>query len=207
MRVRRVGLTGGIASGKSTIGRRLAERGIPVLDADRVVRDLYAPGGRGAAAIRDAFGADTLDERGAVDRRRLAELAFGDPAVLARLNAIVHPLVHEEQDRWFEGLEKNGGTVGVVEATLLLESGGRSRFDTILTVSAPEDVRLERALKRTPGVSREELLARIRGQMPDLEREKLADVVIRTDRPLDDVLAEADRLADQALAGSLPERI
>jgi dephospho-CoA kinase len=86
--------------------------------------------------------------------------------------------------------------VGVVEATLLIESGGRERFDVIVTVSAPEEVRLERAAARAPETSREELRRRVRAQLPDAEREKVADVVIRTDRPLDEVLADTDRLAE-----------
>ncbi|MDL1952023.1 dephospho-CoA kinase, partial [Acidobacteria bacterium ACD] len=106
--VLRVGLTGGLASGKSTVAARLAGLGIPVLDADRVVHDLYRPGGEGARAVAEEFGPAVLAADGSVDRARLAARAFPDPSAVARLNARVHPLVVAAQARWFEELARRG---------------------------------------------------------------------------------------------------
>lgn len=191
----KVGLTGGLASGKSTVAARLREHGLPVLDADLVVRELYAPGGAGAAAISATYGPDVLDATGAVNRPALAARVFGDPDAVARLNALIHPLVHQAQAAWFQELEAHGKGIGVVEATLLIESGGRSRFDVLVTVSAPASVRLERAVSR--GGNRDDLAKRIAAQMPDEAREKVADIVLRSTGSKDDLLRDADDLADR----------
>lgn len=195
--VLRVGLTGGLASGKSTVAARLAGLGIPVLDADRVVHDLYRPGGEGARAVAEEFGPAVLAADGSVDRARLAARAFPDPSAVARLNARVHPLVVAAQARWFEELARRGEPLGVVEATLLVESGGRGRYDVLVAVSAPEEVRLDRALARSPGATREELRARLRAQLPESERNAACDVVIRNEGSREELLAEADRLAER----------
>ncbi len=193
--MRRVGLTGGIASGKSTVAARLRELGIPVLDADRLVRDLYEPGRAGAAAVADEFGPELLDERGAVDRPRLSALAFADPSAVARLNARVHPLVRRETDRWLAERETEGEAVAVVEATLLVENGGRERYDFLVAVSAPEETRLARALRRDPSSTRESVLARMRAQLPDEVRNAACDVVLVSDGSVEELRAKADDLA------------
>ncbi|HSB35793.1 MAG TPA: dephospho-CoA kinase [Thermoanaerobaculia bacterium] len=194
-RVLRVGLTGGIASGKSTVAARLAEHGIPVLDADRVVHDLYLPGAAGTRAVAEEFGAALLDREGAVDRSRLAERVFADPEALARLNARIHPLVLQAQERWFEARQEASDALGVVEATLLVETGGRQRYDVVIAVSAPEEVRLERAVRRSGEFHREGLRRRIAAQMRDAEREKSADIVLRTDGTKEELLVRVDELA------------
>lgn len=204
--VLRVGLTGGLASGKSTVAARLAELGIPVLDADRVVHDLYRPGGEGARAVAEEFGPGVLGADGSVDRAKLAARAFPDPSAVARLNARVHPLVIAAQARWFEELERRGEPLGVVEATLLVESGGRGRYDLLVAVSAPEEVRLERAHARSPGATREELRARVRAQLPEADRNAACDVVIRNEGSREELLAEADRLAALLRGRSAPPR-
>lgn len=193
--VLRVGLTGGLASGKSTVAARLAELGIPVLDADRVVHDLYRPGAAGARAVAEEFGPEVLDAEGGVDRSKLAARAFADPARVSRLNARVHPLVIAAQAAWFEELARLGARLGVVEATLLVESGGRGRYDVLVAVSAPEEVRLERALARKPGTTREALLARVRAQLSEADRNAACDEVILNAGSRDDLLARADGLA------------
>lgn len=193
--MRRVGLTGGIASGKSTVAARLRELGIPVLDADLLVRDLYEPGRAGAAAVADEFGPDLLDERGAVNRPRLSALAFADPAAVARLNACIHPLVRAETDRWLAEREAEGHAAAGVEATLLVENGGRERFDLLVAVSAPVELRLARALSRDPSSTRDAILARMRTQLPDEVRNAACDVVLVSDGSLDELRAKADDLA------------
>jgi len=186
--VLRVGLTGGIASGKSAVAARWRELGIPVLDADRLVRALYEPGEPGAAAVAEEFGPDVLDARGAVDRGRLAAIVFADPAAVARLNARVHPLVRAETDRWLAEREAEGRAVAAVEATLLVENAGRERFDLLVAVSAPEELRLERALARDPSATRDSVLARMRAQLPDADRNAACDVVLVNDGTLDELI-------------------
>lgn len=197
--MRRVGLTGGIASGKSAVAARWRELGIPVLDADRLVHALYEPGGAGAAAIADEFGAELLDERGAVDRPRLAALVFGEPASVARLNARVHPLVRIETERWLAEREAEGHTAAVVEATLLVENGGRERFDLLVAVSAPVELRLARALDRDPASTREAVLARMRAQLAEDARNAVCDVVLVNEGSVDELKAKADSLAADLL--------
>lgn len=193
--MRRVGLTGGIASGKSAVAARWRELGIPVLDADRLVHQLYEPGAPGAAAVAEEFGPGVLDARGAVDRPALARLVFGDPPAVARLNARVHPLVRTATDRWLAAREAEGHAVAAVEATLLVENRGRERFDLLVAVSAPEEVRLARALARDPGATRESVRARMHAQLPEAERNAACDVVLTNDGPLEYLLAKADDAA------------
>jgi len=199
-RILRVGLTGGLASGKSSVAARLAGHGIPVLDADAVVHSLYLPGAPGTRAVVEEFGPGVLDGSGGVDRARLAQRVFGDPPALARLNARIHPLVIERQRTWFEEREAAGDLLGVVEATLLVESGGRERYDVVVVVSAPPEVRLERAVRRSGENDREGLKKRIAAQLPDEEREKAADVVLTANGTKEELLAKVDALAERLKA-------
>ena len=199
-RILRVGLTGGLASGKSSVAARLAGHGIPVLDADAVVHSLYLPGAPGTRAVAEEFGPGVLDPSGGVDRARLAGRVFGDPPALARLNARIHPLVIERQRTWFEEREAAGDLLGVVEATLLVESGGRERYDVVVVVSAPPEVRLERAVRRSGENDREGLKKRIAAQLPDEEREKAADVVLTANGTKEELLAKVDALAERLKA-------
>jgi dephospho-CoA kinase len=191
----KVGLTGGLASGKSTVAGRLRENGIPVLDADLIVRDLYREGSEGAHAVAEAFGPDFLAADGSVDRPKLSAHVFHDPPSLARLNALIHPLVREEQARWFQGLEAKGETLGVVEATLLVETGGRQRFDVLVTVSAPADMRLRRAIRRSGETDPNDFVKRMAAQFSDAAREEVSDIVIRADGTKEDLLRRVDELA------------
>jgi len=191
----KVGLTGGLASGKSTVAGRLRENGIPVLDADLIVHDLYREGSEGAHAVAEAFGPDFLAADGSVDRPKLSAHVFHDPPSLARLNALIHPLVREEQARWFQGLEAKGETLGVVEATLLVETGGRQRFDVLVTVSAPADMRLRRAIRRSGETDPNDFVKRMAAQFSDAAREEVSDIVIRADGTKEDLLKRVDELA------------
>ncbi|HYN44098.1 MAG TPA: dephospho-CoA kinase [Thermoanaerobaculia bacterium] len=199
--MRRVGLTGGIASGKSAVAARWRELGIPVLDADRLVHALYEPGAPGAAAVVEEFGPEFLDSRGAVDRPRLAALVFADPAAIARLNARVHPLVRAETDRWLAEREADGCPAAAVEATLLVENRGRERFDLLVAVSAPEELRLARALARDPSSNRDAVLARMRAQISDEVRNAACDVVLVSDGSVEELRAKADELAARLRSG------
>jgi dephospho-CoA kinase len=140
----RVGLTGGLASGKSTVAQMLREEGAEVFDADEIVRGLYAAGGAGEAAARELFGGAVLDGAGRVDRAKIAEIVFGDPARRHALEARIHPLVAAERDRLFREAERRGAAVAVGEASQLLEAKSEGDYDRILLVVAPEAERLRR---------------------------------------------------------------
>jgi dephospho-CoA kinase len=193
----KVGLTGGLASGKSTIAEGLERRGIPVRDADRMVHDLYAPGGAGAKAVATAFGPEFLAGDGSVDRPKLSTRVFHDKEALAALNGLIHPLVREAQAHWFAELERRGEKLGVVEATLLVETGGRERFDVLVAVSAPADMRLQRAIRRSGETDPNEFVKRMSAQFSDAAREEVSDIVIRTDGTREELEEKIDRLADE----------
>ncbi len=197
--VLRVGLTGGMASGKSTVAGLLRTHGIPVLDADRVVHELYRPGGAGAKEVAALFGPGYLAEDGSVDRPKLAAAVFGKTkaAELAALNSRIHPLVLAAQADWFKTLEARGERLGVVEATLLLETGGGTRYDIIVVVSAPRESRIERAQARQRGLTRQELEARLDAQLSDAERESQADIVIRNDGSREELVGKIEALVER----------
>ncbi|HWW60346.1 MAG TPA: dephospho-CoA kinase [Thermoanaerobaculia bacterium] len=172
----RVGLTGGIASGKSTIARMFAKLGCTVVDADAIVARLYLRGNAGHDALVNAYGAAILREDGEIDRQKLADVAFASPEGSRRLNALIHPLVHAEQARMFAEAESGEDRVMMVEATLLLESGGRDRYDRIVVVDVEPGLQLERGVAR--GMPREEVARRMAHQMPREERLRHADYII-----------------------------
>jgi dephospho-CoA kinase len=175
----RVGLTGGIASGKSTITRAFAGLGCITVDADEVVARLYRPGGGGHEAIVREYGPSVLLPDGEIDRKKLADIAFASSESAARLNALIHPLVIAEERRIIEAEARrfpDRDRIFVVEASLLLESGGRDRYDRIVVVDLDPKLQVERAVGR--GLSRAEAERRMKHQMSRQERLKHADYVI-----------------------------
>jgi dephospho-CoA kinase len=199
-----VGLTGGLAAGKSTVARMLAKAGCTTFDADRLVGELYAPGKPGAAAVRELFGAAMLAPDGAVDRRALAARVFGDPPALAALERAVHPLVRAR----FQELAARQTGIVVVEATRLAEAGWAAELDRVVTVEAPLELRLARAVAR--GMEPEEARRRLAAQGDGELRRQVADHVLVNDgdagalaaqvaalvRDLRDRMANADEEAD-----------
>jgi len=174
-----VGLTGGLASGKSTVARTFAALGAFAIDADHVVAHLYRPGEAGHEALVREYGPEILRPNGEIDRVKLADIAFATPAEAQRLNALIHPLVIAEERRMIDAeAERFPGRDRIIvnEATLLLESGGRGRYDRIVVVDAPPEVQVERAVAR--GMSRDDAVRRIARQMPRQERLRFADYVI-----------------------------
>jgi dephospho-CoA kinase len=189
----KVGLTGGIASGKSTIVRMLAGLGCITVDADAIVARLYRPGETGHEAVVRTYGSGVLLADGRIDRKKLADIAFSTPEEARKLNALIHPLVIAEQARLFREAEERGeDAIYIVEATLLLESGGKQRFDRIVVVDVAPDVQMARAIGR--GVTAEEATRRIANQMPREERLRLADYVIDNNGDQGAALAEAARV-------------
>lgn len=167
----KVGLTGGIASGKSTIRRNFSSLGCTTVDADALVHELYRPGRAGHEALVRTYGSTVLHPSGEIDRQRLADIAFATPESAKQLNALIHPIVIEEEAR----IAPEAG-IYIVEATLLLEAGGKQRYDRIIVVDVQPDVQLERAIVR--GMTREEVTRRMANQMPREERLRQADYVI-----------------------------
>ena len=184
----RVGLTGGLAAGKSTVARLLAEQGLAVFDADRLVAELYGPGQPGAARVRELFGESALGPDGAVDRARLARLVFREPEALRRLEAAIHPLV---RDRFEAAAGRIGGIV-VVEATRLVEAGWGDDLDLVVTVEAPAELRLERAVAR--GMDPEEARRRLAAQGEGEARRRRADRVLVNDGDLAALREEVESL-------------
>lgn len=172
-----VGLTGGIATGKSTVARFLARLGAAVLDADQVVRELQRPGTKVYRAILQAFGPGILQSDGTIDRKRLGEMVFQDEGARRRLEAIVHPALVAAIKERLRVFEAQGVELCVVELPLLIEAGAQGRFDWVVVVTAPEEVQVSR-LMADRGLTREEALARIQSQMPLQEKVGAADFVI-----------------------------
>ncbi len=172
-----VGLTGSIGMGKSTTAAMFAEAGAPVYDADAEVRRLYAAGGPAAAPIEAAFPGVTRD--GAVDRARLGDRVLGDPAALARLNAIVHPLMGEARAAFFAEAKAAGADIVVLDIPLLFETGGERNVDAVVVVTAPAAMQRERVLAR-PGMSEAKLDAILAAQMADEEKRARAHYVVDT---------------------------
>jgi dephospho-CoA kinase len=180
-----LGLTGSLGMGKSTTARFFAEAGVPVFDADAAVHRLYA--GEAAAAIEAAF-PGTAGEHG-VDRAKLAQAVLGDPAALARLEAIVHPLVRREELRFIAEASRAGAPVAVLDIPLLFETGRASLVDAVVVVSAPPEVQRARAFER-PGMTEEKFGALLAKQMPDEEKRRRADFIVDSSRSYDSARAQ-----------------
>jgi dephospho-CoA kinase len=180
-----LGLTGSIGMGKSTTAGFFADEGVPVHDADSAVHRLYA--GAAAPLIEAAFPGTAVD--GVVDRQKLARRVLGDPAALARLEAIVHPLVRGEEERFLAASEAAGVTVAVLDIPLLFETGGDQRCDRVVVVSAPADVQHARALER-PGMTEDKFQAILAQQLPDSDKRRRADFVVDTSQGFDSARAQ-----------------
>ena len=179
--MRIVGLTGGIGMGKSTAAATFRRAGIPVFDADAAVHRLQAPGGRAVGAIGEAFPGVTRDARGgrSIDRAKLRDMVLGRPGQLRRLEQIIHPMVRDEERAFLARARRAGRPLVVLDIPLLLETGGDKRVDRVVVVSAPRAVQVHRVRlrRRMSDADTAAILAR---QMPDREKRRRADVVIRT---------------------------
>jgi dephospho-CoA kinase len=174
-----LGLTGSIGMGKSTTAGLFVKRGVPLHDADAAVHGLHR--GRAAAPIEAAFPGTVID--GAVDRAKLGAAALGKPEALRRLEAIIHPLVREEEEAFLARCRQEGAELAIIDVPLLLETGGESRCDAVLVVTAPAEVQRQRVLAR-PGMTPEKLDAILSRQMPDAEKRRRAHFIVDTSRGL-----------------------
>lgn len=197
-----VGLTGGIASGKSAVSARMAERGALVIDADVLARQALAQGSSGLAEVVQAFGEDVLGDDGSLDRPALGRIVFNDDDARERLNGIVHPRVRAEAARLRE--EAEPGTVVVEDIPLLVETGQQDRFDVVVVVQAPEQERVRRIVENRD-TTEEDARSRIAAQATEAQRAAAADVVLENSGALESLYAQVDRLMEK-LAAQAAER-
>jgi dephospho-CoA kinase len=190
----KVGLTGGYASGKSFVGETFAALGCYLVQADELGHQVLQPGGEAYNPVVKEFGPNIINPDGTIDRRRLAEEVFGKPARLAILNSLVHPPVtrlEEEIMAEFGRREPKG--IAILEAAILIETGTYKRFDRLILTVCDKECQIRRAMHRD-GVTRGEVLARLRRQMPPEEKRKYADYVIDTSRTKEDTVKKVEEV-------------
>ncbi len=195
----KVGLTGSIAVGKTTVCGFFRELGCHVLDADLVAREVVDPGTKGLQQVVEHFGEGILHEDGSIDRAALGKIVFADAEQRAVLNSIIHPLVLKRQDAWLaeiENTDPNG--IAIVDAALMIESGGYRRFNKIIVVWCNADTQVTRLITRN-GLSLSEAKQRIAAQMPQEEKKKFADFVIDTSEGLESTRLQTVAIHQQLL--------
>jgi dephospho-CoA kinase len=197
--MRRIALTGGIASGKSYVASRLQRAGVPVVDADVLARDAVRPGSSGLAAVVERFGRGVLTEDGSLDRARLGEIVFRDRAARRDLEAIVHPYVRREIEAFFERVPPEA-PFAVADIPLLYETGRQDEFDAVVVVACSPHTQLARLMARA-GMDREEAERRIAAQMPLDAKVKFADHVIHSDGAHRETDAQVSALVEQLRTG------
>jgi len=194
-----IGLTGNFGTGKTTVSQILAELGATVIDADKLGHELLQPNNQTYGEIVATFGKSILKHNGEIDRKKLGKLVFADTAALTRLNQIMHPRIYEIVRQKIEEYREAGARVIALEAALLIEAGWTPLLDQVWVTTAPEATAAER-LKKARGLSEEQFLARLRTQMPQNKKAKLADVVIDTDCPIDQLKVRITELWHRLLA-------
>lgn len=194
-----VGLTGGIGSGKSAVSRLLAAHGAVVVDADLVARDVVQPGTPGLQRVVEVFGEQVLAEDGSLDRPALGARVFADPEALARLNAIVHPLIGTRTAELLEQARVSGADVVVHDVPLLAENGLAPMYDAVVVVAADPQTQLER-LVRLRGMAEQEARQRIAAQAPLADKLAVATHVVHNDGPLEDLAPQIRRVWEQLTA-------
>jgi dephospho-CoA kinase len=189
-----VGLTGGLASGKSFVSAALAGLGCSVLHADIVGHEVLEPGGEAYAPAIAEFGHDILNDDGTIDRRRLAAIVFSAPGLLAKLNSFVHPAVFRREDEFIRAARAaDPSAIVVVEAAILVETGSYEKFDRLVVTICGREMQIQRAIKRD-GLTREEVEARLNRQLPADQLRKVAGDVIDTSGTKENTLAQVQKL-------------
>ncbi len=188
------GLTGNIGSGKSTVARILREAGIPVLDADRISREVTAPGGPAYGAVVREFGKGIVRPDGTIDRKRLGEIVFADPSLRARLEAITHPAIFDAMKNTLADLSAKGHPAAAVEATLIHESGRKGLFDAVISVTCDRETAISRLAGRR-GISRTQAELRLGAQMDAGQKAGASDYVVDNSGTLDETRRQVVALA------------
>lgn len=192
-----IALTGGIASGKSTVARQFVALGATEIDADLLAREVVEPGSAGLLAVTEAFGQAVLAEDGSLDRQALATIAFSDEQSRKRLESILHPLIQQLSSERI----KNAGGVVVYTIPLLVETKSPLKFDHIIAVSAPVETRVQRLIQHR-GMTEQAARARINAQSSDAERESIADTVISSDCSMEELVSRATSAYLELTAGT-----
>jgi dephospho-CoA kinase len=193
----KIGLTGGIATGKSYVLSVLSELGCEVIDSDAVAHQVIEPGRPAYVDIIDHFGRDILNEDGSINRAALGAIVFSDKIARERLNAIIHPRVYEAQVEWFERTrQRNPMAIAVVDAALMIETGSYRRFDKIIVVYCDPELQLQRLTERN-GFTREQAQTRISAQMPSEEKLKYADYSIDTSNGFEDTRRQVEKIYEE----------
>jgi len=189
-----IGLTGSIGMGKSETAKMFARLGVPVFDADAVVRQLQAPGGRALGPIEEAFPGVVKD--GVLDRDALGKIVFGNPDAKKKLEAIMHPMVAEERIDFFNKAEDEGCKLVVLDIPLLFETGGDKACHKVVVVSAPPEIQRERVLAR-PGMTAEKFDQILRSQLPDDDKRARADYVVESNFGLDHAFRQVEAIVKE----------
>ncbi len=193
----KVGLTGGIATGKSFVLSVLRELGCEAMDADQTAREVVEPGQPAFNEIVAHFGQEVVGEDGKLNRAKLGAIIFNNPAEREKLNSIVHPRVFEAQARWMVEVERrNPQAIVIIDAALMIETGSYRRFDKVVVVHCEPDIQLQRLMERN-NLTKEEAVARISSQMPSAEKLKFADFAINTSLGFDDTRRQIVSLYEQ----------
>jgi len=192
------GLTGNIGSGKSTVAAILRDGGIPVIDADRISREVTAPGGRAHDAVVKAFGGGIVRDDGSIDRKRLGEIVFADPRLRTRLEKITHPAILEAMKEALAGLAREGYRAAVVEATLIHESGRKGLFESVISVTCNRETAISRLAARD-GMARGQAEARLAAQMDADRKAGASDYVIDNSGTLEETRRQVERLVRELL--------
>lgn len=195
----KIGLTGGIASGKSLVAARFSELGAVVIDADALAREVVVPGTPGLAAVVDAFGDTVLRDDGSLDRAKLGAMVFSDPELREKLNAIVHPLVRNRAKELLAAAAEAGPrSIVVQDIPLLVETGQASSFDVVIVVDAPDDVRVQRMVGQR-GMSEADASSRMAAQASRAERLAAADVILDNAGTVEALIKQVDALWSEKL--------
>lgn len=195
----KVGLTGGIACGKTVVRQYLDEKGAFTVDADAVVHRLMGPDTELSGAIRDAFGTEVMAANRSVDRKKLGAVVFSDGEARQRLNRLVHPRVIAEEKRLLAEAGRKGERLAVVDAALMIETGTHREYDCLLVVFCDQPLQIGRLMNRD-GLSREEALKRIEAQLPVEEKKRFADFLVDTSGSLAETESQADEIWDELLS-------
>jgi len=189
--VRRVALTGGIATGKSHVRARLEQLGVPTIDSDTLAREAVAPGTAGLALVVERFGREVLNQDGGLNRARLGSIVFADPVARRDLEAIIHPAVRTATEAWFRSLDATVHPFAVADIPLLFEVARESDFDVVVVAACDPETQVRRVMARD-GLSEPEARQRLAAQLPIGDKVRRADFVIRTDGSYDDTNAQVD---------------